>query len=62
MKFGLLLAVGLIALFAGLANFWFGDIKLGLALIGVFVAVAGVSAWNGKKHYDARPRGEPIIE
>lgn len=62
MKLGILLSVGLVALFAGLANFWFGDLKLGLALMGAFAAVAGVSAWIGKREYDARPIEGPILE
>ena len=62
MKLGVMLGVGIVALFAGLANFWFGDLKLGLALLAAFCAIAGVSAWMGKRDYDARPRGEPVAE
>ena len=62
MKLGVMLGVGIVALFAGLANFWFGDVRLGLALMGLFCAIAGVSAWKGKKDYDARPRGEPTMD
>ncbi|MFY8210893.1 MAG: hypothetical protein ACOVOE_16500 [Caulobacter sp.] len=62
MKLGVLLGVGIVALFAGLANVWFGDLLAGLALVTMFVMVAGYSAWQGKKEYDARPRGEPIID
>lgn len=62
MKLGVLLGVGIIALFAGLANIWFGDVRVGLGLVAIFLVVAGYSAWQGKKDYDARPRGEPIIE
>ena len=61
MKLGILLGVGLVALFAGLANFWFGDMKLGLALLATFCVTAGVSAWIGKRAYDARPLAEPIV-
>lgn len=56
MTMGILLGASLVALFAGLANFWFGDVTLGLALIGVFCAVAGISAWKAKRAYDAQPR------
>ncbi len=62
MKLGVLLGVGIIALFAGLANIWFGDMRVGLCLVAMFVMVAGYSAWQGKKDYDARPRGGPITE
>ncbi|MCY1648781.1 hypothetical protein OVA11_17475 [Caulobacter sp. SL161] len=62
MKLGVLLSVGIVALFAGLANIWFGDMLVGLGLVAIFVVVAGYSAWQGKKEYDARPRGEPIID
>lgn len=62
MKLGILLSVGLVVLFAGLANFWFGDLKLGLVMIAAFCAVAGVSAWIGKRDYDARPVEAPLVE
>lgn len=62
MKLGVLLGVGIVALFAGLANVWFGDLRAGLGLVAMFVAIAGYSAWQGKKDYDARPRGEPVTE
>lgn len=61
MKLGILLSVGLVVLFAGLANFWFGDLKLGLLMIAAFCAVAGASAWIGKRAYDARPVEEPVV-
>jgi len=62
MKLGILLSVGLVVLFAGLANFWFGDLRLGLAMIAAFGAIAGVSAWIGKRDYDARPVEDPVVE
>jgi len=62
MKLGILLSIGLVALFAGLANFWFGDVKTGLWMIGAFCVIAGVSAWLGKRDYDARPKAPPILE
>ena len=62
MKLGVLLGVGIVALFAGLANVWFGDMRVGLGLVAIFGMVAGYSAWQGKKEYDARPRGGPITE
>lgn len=62
MKLGVMLGVGIFGLLAGLANFWFGDATLGMGLMGVFAAMAGVSAWQGRMDYDARPRGEPVAE
>ena len=62
MKLGILLSIGLVALFAGLANFWFGDVKTGLWLIGAFCVIAGISAWRGKRDYDARPVEPPVLE
>ena len=62
MKLAILLSVGLIVLFAGLANFWFGDVTTGLWMIGAFCTIAGVSAWLGKRDYDARPVQPPIHE
>lgn len=62
MKLGILLSVGLVALFAGLANFWFGDVTLGVVLVAAFCAVAGASAWIGKREYDARPVEAPSME
>lgn len=62
MKLAILLGVSLVALFAGLANLWFGDVTLGVAMIGGFCAVAGVSAWIGKRDYDARPVAPPVME
>ena len=61
MKLGVLLGVGLVALFAGLANFWFGDVRLGLALIAIFVALAGVSALIGKREYEERQSRRPPL-
>lgn len=62
MKLGVLLGVGIVALFAGLANIWFGDALVGLGLVAMFLMVAGYSAWQGKKDFDRRPRREPIID
>ncbi len=62
MKLTVLLAAAIVALFAGLANLWFGDVTLGVAMIGVFCAVAGISAWNAKRDYDARPVEPPVME
>ncbi len=61
MKLGVMLGVGLVALFAGLANFWFGDLKLGLALIALFAALAGVSALIGKREYEERLSRRPPL-
>jgi hypothetical protein len=54
MKLGAMLGVGLVILLAGLANFWIGDIKLGLIMIALFAALAGVSAFFGKREYEER--------
>ncbi len=62
MKLGILLSVGLVVLFAGLANFWFGDVGTGLWMIGAFCVIAGASAWLGKREYDARPVEPPVLE
>lgn len=62
MKLGILLGAAIVALFAGLANVWFGDVTLGVAMIGVFCAVAGLAAWSGKRDYDARPVEPPVME
>ncbi|NQE64688.1 hypothetical protein [Caulobacter sp. RHG1] len=62
MKLAILLAAAIVALFAGLANLWFGDVTLGAALIAAFCAVAGISAWNAKRDYDTRPVEPPVME
>lgn len=56
MTMRILLGAAIVALFAGLANLWFGDVTVGVVMIGAFCSVAGVSAWNAKREYDARPR------
>lgn len=61
MKLGVMLGVGLVILFAGLANFWIGDVKLGLALIAIFAALAGVSALIGKREYEERRSRRPRL-
>ncbi len=62
MKLAILLAAAIVALFVGLANLWFGDVTVGVAMIGAFCAVAGVSAWKAKRDYDARPVEPPVME
>lgn len=61
MKLGVMLGVGLVVLFVGVANFWIGDVKLGLALIAIFAALAGVSALVGKREYEERRSRRPPI-
>ena len=61
MKLGVMLGVGLVVLFAGVANFWIGDVKLGLALIAIFGALAGFSAMVGKREYDERRSQRPSL-
>lgn len=61
MKLGVMLGVGLVVLFAGLANFWIGDVKLGLALIAIFCALAAISAIISKRDYDARRIHRPRV-
>ncbi|PHY17253.1 hypothetical protein [Caulobacter sp. BP25] len=61
MKLGIMLGVGLVILFAGVANFWIGDVKLGLVLIAVFCALAGVSALVGKREYEERRSRRPPL-
>lgn len=61
MKLGVMLGVGLVILFAGLANFWIGDIKLGLVLIAIFCALAGVSALIGRREYEERRSRRPSL-
>jgi len=62
MKLGILLGVGLVVLFAGLANFWFGNLTVGVAMIAVFAALAAIAAAIGKRDYDARPVHPPVME
>lgn len=62
MDLRIILGAAIVALFAGLANLWFGDVTLGVAMIGVFCAVAGLSAWSAKRDYDARPVEPPVLE
>ena len=62
MKLAISLAAAVVALFAGLANLWFGDVTVGAALIATFCVVAGISAWIGKRDYDARPVEPPVME
>ncbi|WP_184716890.1 hypothetical protein [Caulobacter sp.] len=62
MKLAILLAAAIVALFAGLANLWFGDVTVGAALITTFCAVAGISAWNARREYEARPVEPPVME
>lgn len=61
MKLGVMLGVGLVILFVGVANFWIGDVKLGLALIAMFAALAGVSALVGKREYEERRSRRPPL-
>ena len=61
MKLGVMLGVGLVILFAGVANFWIGDVKLGVALIAIFAALAGVSAVIGKREYEERQSRRPRL-
>lgn len=61
MKLGVMLGLGLVVLFAGLANFWIGDVKLGVALIAIFAALAGVSAVIGKREYEERQSRRPRL-
>jgi membrane protein implicated in regulation of membrane protease activity len=61
MKLGVMLGMGLVILFAGLANFWIGDIKLGLIMIAIFGALAGVSALIGKREYEERRSRRPPL-
>lgn len=61
MKLGVMLGVGLVILFAGLANFWIGDVRLGVALIAVFCAVAAISALISKREYDERRVHKPRL-
>ncbi|HJV43651.1 hypothetical protein [Caulobacter sp.] len=62
MKLGVMLGVGLVVLFAGLANFWIGDVKLGLALIAIFGVLAAFSAMVGKREYDERQSRRPRLQ
>ncbi|USQ94940.1 hypothetical protein [Caulobacter sp. RL271] len=62
MKLGILLCAAIVSLFAGLANLWFGDVSIGVGMVGVFCAIAGFAAWMGKRDYDARPVEPPAME
>ncbi len=59
MKRGVLLGLGLVVLFAGLANFWIGNVVVGAAMIGIFVGLATASAIVTKRERDAAGRDKP---